>query len=230
HFRHLSIFDKIIVESSCSYNELSKLNFSQKLLKKLVVIPNGCNTKDNKINKYIRKKIILSVGRISYQKGFDILIKSFEMVHKIHTDWQLRIVGPIADENYYRQLKNLVFSLGLENSVIFTGVINENDLEKEYNESSIFCLLSRYEGFPIVRMETIAHGLPMITSEAGCGIEYAKYGSIVVPIENVEKPAEAMLKLIENPELREEISKKQMNALITWDDVAKRIDDLLNSK
>ncbi len=222
----LLIFDKIIVESSCTYNELSKLNFSQKLLKKLVVIPNGCNTKDNKINKYIRKKIILSVGRITAQKGFDILIKSFQKVHMSHSDWQLRVVGPVGDQAYYDQLKNLIKSYNLEASVFFTGGLYGDDLENEYNNASIFALLSRWESYGIVRNEAIAHELPLITSEAGCGIYFKNYGSIVVPIENIEKSAEAMLKLIENPELREKISKSQLSAIITYDEVARKIENI----
>jgi glycosyltransferase involved in cell wall biosynthesis len=192
----------------------------------MVVIPNGYVDKNISIVKTDRKKIILSVGRISLQKGFDILIKSFQKVHLIHNDWQLRIVGPIVDQEYYDYLKNIVNNYNLEKSVIFVGEKMGDDLENEYNNASIFCLLSRYESFGTVRSEAIAHGLPMITSEAGCGIVYEKYGSIIVPIENTLKPAEAMKKLIENPKLREEIAKKQMNAIITFDEVAKRIDDL----
>ena len=220
NFRYFLIFDKVIVESPCAYNELIKLNFSQKLLKKMVVIKNISMVKPD------RKKIILSVGRISLPKGFDILIKSFQKVHLIHNDWQLRIVGPIVDQEYYDYLKNIVNNYNLEKSVIFVGEKMGDDLENEYNNASIFCFLSRNESFGIVRSEAIAHGLPMITSEAGCGIVYEKYGSIIVPIENILKPAEAMKKLIENPKLREEIAKKQMNAIITFDEVAKRIDDL----
>jgi len=226
NFRYFLIFDKVIVESPCAYNELIKLNFSQKLLKKMVVIPNGYVDKNISMVKPDRKKIILSVGRISFQKGFDILIKSFQKVHLIHNDWQLRIVGPIVDQEYYDYLKNIVNNYDLEKSVIFVGEKMGDDLENEYNNASIFCFLSRNESFGIVRSEAIAHGLPMITSEAGCGIVYEKYGSIIVPIENILKPAEAMKKLIENPKLREEIAKKQMNAIITFDEVAKRIDDL----
>ncbi|MEM4058706.1 MAG: glycosyltransferase [Thermoplasmata archaeon] len=220
------LFDKIIVESKCAYDELSKISFLKRFIKKISIIPNGYVEKYIKSNENNRKNIILSVGRIAKQKGFDILIKSFQKVYQFHSDWQLRIVGPVVDEEHYKQLQKLIKELKLENSIIFTGEIDEKDLENEYNTASIFCLLSRYEGFPIVRFEAIAHKLPLIISEAGCGIEYEKYGSIVVPIEDIDKPTKAMLDLIENPKLREEISKKQLNAILTWDEVAKKLEDI----
>ncbi|MEM3334193.1 MAG: glycosyltransferase family 4 protein [Thermoplasmata archaeon] len=218
--------DKTIVESKCAYDELSKISFLKRFIKKISIIPNGYVEKYIKSNENNRKNIILSVGRIAKQKGFDILIKSFQKVYQFHSDWQLRIVGPVVDEEHYKQLQKLIKELKLENSIIFTGEIDEKDLENEYNTASIFCLLSRYESFAIVRSEAIAHKLPLIISEAGCGIEYEKYGSIVVPIEDIDKPTKAMLDLIENSKLREEISKKQLNAILTWDEVAKKLEDI----
>ena len=221
------IFDRIIVESKCAYDELSKSNLSKIYIKKLIVIPDGYINDDIRINKNKkRKKIILSVGRINVQKGFEFLIKSFEIVHKTYSDWKLRIVGPIEDREYYGQLEKLVNSLNLKNSVKLVGGLSEKNLEKEFYNASFFCLLSRFEGFSIVRSEAIAHELPIVTSEAGCGVYYKKYGSIVVPVGDVSKSAKAILKLIKNKRLRERISKTQLKSILTWDEVAKRIDDI----
>ncbi|MBE5728106.1 glycosyltransferase family 4 protein [Candidatus Parvarchaeota archaeon] len=222
------LFDKIIVETKCAYDELSKSNiFRRYYIKRLVVIPNGYINKNIKINKNKgRKKVILSVGRINFQKGFEFLIKSFKRVHKTYSDWQLRIVGPIEDREYYRQIENIVSSLHLENSVKFVGYLYGRKLDREYYNASIFCLLSRFESFGIARAEAIAHGLPMVISEAGCGIYYKKYGSIVVPIGDIDKSARAIMKLIENKKLRKKISKTQLKAILTWDEIAKIIDNI----
>lgn len=220
------LYDKILVETTCAYNELSKLKISTKLLKKLEIVPDGYSDQNIQIRKRQRKNIILSVGVISYVKGFDILLRSFQKVYQYHIDWQLRIVGPINDASYYAKLKKMITTFGLENSVVFTGGLYGEKLEEEFNKASIFCFLSRSESFGIVRAEAIAHGLPLITSQAGCGIEYEKYGSLIVPVDDVEKSAEEMLKLIENPEIRDQISKKQINAIMTWDQVAKKIDEI----
>ncbi|MFP3257401.1 MAG: glycosyltransferase [Candidatus Nanopusillus acidilobi] len=221
------VFDIIIVESDCAYNELLKSPFSEMLRKKLRIVPNGyANPKVENENPK-RGKIILSVGRIHPQKGHDVLISSFKKVYFIHKDWELRIIGPIEDLEYYEKLKILIDELKLNDSVKLLGNVDEKTLEEEYKKASIFCLLSRYEGFPIARLEAMSYGLPVITTKAGCGEQYSKYGSIIVPIEDTERPAEAMLKLIENPGLRIEISKKQMDAVYSWDDVVKKIYDLL---
>ena len=196
------------------------------LRKKLRIVPNGyANSKVENENPK-RGKIILSVGRIHPQKGHDVLISSFKKVYFIHKDWELRIIGPIEDLEYYEKLKILIDELKLNDSVKLLGNVDEKTLEEEYKKASIFCLLSRYEGFPIARLEAMSYGLPVITTKAGCGEQYSKYGSIIVPIEDTERPAEAMLKLIENPGLRIEISKRQMDAVYSWDDVVKKIYDL----
>lgn len=226
YFITFLVYDRILVETSCAYNELNKLNFPPRFIKKLNIVPDGYFDEGIKINKNHSRNIILSIGTITYQKGFDILLGSFHKVHQYHTDWQLKIVGPIEDTLYYEQLQKLVTSFKLENSVVFTGGLYGDDLEREFNSASIFCFLSRSESFGIVRAEAIAHGLPVITSEAGCGVEYEKFGSIVVPIENVEKPYEAMLKLIENPGLRDEISMRQIDAVMTFNEIAIKIDNL----
>jgi glycosyltransferase involved in cell wall biosynthesis len=221
------VFDIIIVESDCAYNELLKSPFSEMLRKKLRIVPNGyANPKVENENPK-RGKIILSVGRIHPQKGHDVLISSFKKVYFIHKDWELRIIGPIEDQEYFKKLKMLIDELKLNDSVKLLGNVDEKTLEEEYKKASIFCLLSRYEGFPIARVEAMSYGLPVITTPAGCGEQYSKYGSIIVPIEDTERPAEAMLKLIENPRLRIEISKRQMDAIYSWDDVVKKIYDLI---
>jgi glycosyltransferase involved in cell wall biosynthesis len=217
------IFDIIIVETECTYNELIKLPFSEKLR----IVPMGYSNQKYENENAKREKIILSVARIAHDKGHDVLISSFKKVYSIHKDWELRIIGPIEDQEYYNKLKMLIGELKLNDSVKLLGGVYGKSLEEEYKRASIFCLLERYEAFGIARIEAMSYGLPVITTTAGCGEQYSKYGSIIVPIEDTEKPAEAMLKLIENPNLRIEISKRQMDAIYSWDEVVKKIQDLI---
>jgi len=66
---------------------------------------------------------------------------------------------------------------------LITNVSNE-DLIKEYRKASIFCLLSRHEGFSISRIEAIHYGLPIVITKAGCGIQYKNtdLSSVIVMI------------------------------------------------
>ena len=227
------IFNAIIVESPCAYKKLLKIipyPISQILIKKLHVIPNGClppireESSDN-----TRKKVILSIGNLVYQKGFDTLIKAFKRVNELHKDWELHIVGPIVDKKYYEMLRRMVLKMGLNNYVKFLGHISEDELEDEYSSASIFSLLSRYESFGIARCEAIVHGLPLVISEAGCGVQYKRCGSMVVPIGDFNAASIAIIKLIENSSLIKEVSKKQVDCVMTWDKVAEELHRLIQN-
>jgi len=215
----LIVFDIVIVESKCAYDLLWNIKQSSKLK----IVPNGYLPHEPVINYGDREKVILSVGRVARQKGHNILIQSFAKAHSLRPDWFLKIAGPIEDKQYYAELRDMVKNLGLTEYVSFLGSISESELEREYKSASIFCLLSRYESFGIARVEAMSYGLPAIISSAGCGMEYEKYGTIVVPIEDIDKSIEAMLRLMEDPALRRKISREQLSGILSWDEVGEEI-------
>jgi len=215
----LNVFDIVIVESKCAYDVLSNIKQSPKIK----IIPNGYLPHEVVINNSDREKVILSVGGVGKQKGQDILIQSFAKAHSLHPDWILKIAGPIEDKHYYAELRDMVKNLGLTEYVRFLGLISERELEREYKSASIFCLLSRSEGYSIARVEAMSYGLPAIISSAGCGVEYEKYGTIMVPIGDIDKSIEAMLRLMEDPALRRKISRQQLGGILSWDEVGEEI-------
>jgi len=221
----LNVFDIVAVESKCAYDVL--LNIKQS--PKIKIVPNGYWPHEVVINNSDRENVILSVGRVSKQKGHEILIQSFAKAHSLHPDWILKIAGQIEDKQYYAELREMVKNLGLTEYVRFLGYMSPRELEREYKSASIFCLLSRYEGFSIARAEAMSYGLPAIISSAGCGGEYEKYGTIVVPIGDIDKAAEAMLRLIEDPALREKISRQQLGGILSWDKVGEEIEKVVLS-
>ncbi|AAT42883.1 glycosyltransferase [Picrophilus oshimae] len=214
-------FDYIACESECSYNILTKPRLIEKYKNKYRIIPDGFyydRISDN--NNYPRQNIILSVGRIHPQKGHDILIEIFSKLKDKFPDWQLRIAGLVDDQSYMKALKKQIIDLNLCNSVKLITNISDEELIKEYKQSSIFCLLSRWGGFDIAKAEAIHYGLPIVITEAACGIYYKKYGSFVCNINDKNSIFEALSTLMSNPALRLEISKKQKDAILTWRDVA----------
>ena len=215
----LNVFDIVIAETKCAYDMLWNIKQSSKIK----MVPNGYWCHQAVINNSDREKAILSVGRVVSQKGHDILIKSFAKVHSLHQDWFLKIAGPIEDKQYYDELRDMVENLGLTEYVRFLGSMSQSELEREYKSASIFCLLSRSESFGIARVEAMSYGLPAIITDAGCGMEYEKYGTIVVPVEDVDKAAKAMLRLIEDPALREKISRQQLDGILSWGEVGEEI-------
>ena len=212
-------FNKIICESTCAYEEVLRPKPILRYKNKYLIIPNGFhNSTKNEIifEKSERYSRILSVGRISYQKGQDILIRIFAKIRNKFPEWQLRIVGMLDNNQYLEELKNEITDLKVGNSVKILTDLNDEDIIREYESASIFSLLSRNEGFSIARVEAIHYGLPIVITEAGCGIYFKNFGSLVCNIENEDCIIRALEALISNKDLRNEISDKQQSAIITW--------------
>ena len=117
--------------------------------------------------------------------------------------WTLRIVG---DGPERESLEALVRSLDISDTVEFTSSVS--DVETHYREASIFCLSSRYEGFPMVLLEAISFGLPVVSFDCDTGPAEVLEGTggKLVAQGNVEKLAKELLSLMDSPEERMAIS------------------------
>jgi len=165
-----NLADRIIVNSISNKNSLSKFILGRK---KISMIYNPTNLKENNFTIKKRKKIILSVGRLVYEKGIHILIKAFKELQR--DDYKLILVG---DGIYRKKLEELVISLNLQKRVKFKGWIKNP--EKFYRSAQIFVLPSFFEGFGNVLVEAMNFNTPCIsTLESGGPSEilgYGKYG------------------------------------------------------
>lgn len=102
-------------------------------------------------------RTLLSIGRLSYQKNFSALVRAFASLAGQFPDWQLRIVGEGEERAALQQLSQ---SLGIETRVSLPGATR--DVSAEYRAADLFCLPSRFEGFPNALAEAMAHGLPVV--------------------------------------------------------------------
>ncbi len=169
-----TIFDDIITETTCGCMVFSKYIG---IAGKLKVVPNTIFTEFLQNKKNIqRDKSIIAVSRIVRLKELDKLINSFRIVSEKYPEWNLKIIGPPDDPEYYSSLLEMVNDLGLQEKISFTGEKTRKELIEIYNRSSIFCLFSRSESFSISRLEAIAMGLYVITTDAGCASDFEKYG------------------------------------------------------
>lgn len=158
----LNTADKIIF-----VNKFQMEKFSPEIQMKSVYIPNGINrlpfsSNTNFLKKIgvIKNKYILSVGRITPEKGFDTLIQAYSLANK--NGYKLVIAGGVEFENgYMEQLKLL--SKGQD--VIFTGYVYGEELSQLYSNASLFVLASNNEGFPLVLLEAMYYGLDVIVSD-----------------------------------------------------------------
>lgn len=136
------------------------------LLKRATIIHVSNPTSFNPIYKLpnFRKKNILTVGRLNYIKGFDILIEAFSLLRDENKEWSLTIVGSGEEE---KKLKDLSKKLGLETYIHFVGATK--NLNQYFRNASFFCCSSRFEGFGMVILEAMSYGLPIISFDCDCG-------------------------------------------------------------
>lgn len=166
---------------------------------RLAVIPNPLPPDIPDASAESRPEII-AVGRLTAQKGFDLLIDAFSRIHLRWPEWRLRILG---EGDARALLSQQIASLGLEQSVELAG--RQADAVQQMARASIFVLSSRYEGFPNVLMEAMATGRAVIAANCRSGpadlIEHHVNG-LLVPPNDVGALAEAMEQMLSSPERR----------------------------
>ena len=164
---------RIIAITNFSKSELCK--YYKDIESKIDVVYNGFNRLGNTEIKYdnISKKVkdmcenkyILTVSTISPRKNMDTLIKAFNLI-KDKCNINLMIAG--SNGWLYESIYDLVRSLNLENRVIFTGRINDDELKYLYKNSSVFVYPSLYEGFGLPPLEAMSYGVKVIVSDVEC--------------------------------------------------------------
>lgn len=159
----------------------------------------------------LNNKIVIAVGRLELQKGFDYLIDAWEKVAEKNKDWILEIYGTGSQE---KEIAKKIADNNLDSYVFLKGRTEE--VQKKILESSIFALSSRYEGFPMVLLESLSCGVPIVSFDCETGpneiIENNDCG-ILVENRNVEQLAESLLTLMNNAEQRKEKGKTAKNKI-----------------
>ena len=106
-------------------------------------------------------KEFLTIGRFTpLHKGIDLLIEAFNLIAKKNNEWHLDIVGEGAEESTFRRL---IKEHQLENRITIHPFTNQ--IQDYYSHAQIYVLSSRWEGMPLVLVEAMAHGLPIISSD-----------------------------------------------------------------
>lgn len=171
----------------------------------ITVISNPCpfTIQQNIYN--TKSKIVLAVGRLVEIKGYDLLLKAWIKVAEAAPDWQLKIVGE-GDER--EVLNQFIIDNDLMGNVELVG--NTDNVSQYYEQASVFCLSSRFEGFPMVLLETLAFGLPVVSFNCDTGPEeiLKETDSILVDCYDTDQLAKGLLTLINDADLRESISLK----------------------
>jgi len=142
---------------------------------------------------------IVSVGRLTPQKGYDLLIEAVAQIVDKMEDFYVEIYG---SGDLKEQLEQQCTQLNLSNRIRFCGY--HQSIEKIYADSAFYIMSSRFEGFPMVLLEAAAAGLPIVSFDCpeGPSILLKNGGGILVEKENVSALASAILKMVQEPEFR----------------------------
>ena len=137
---------------------------------------------------------LISVGRLEVAKGFDLLIDAFNIFSKNNEDWNLDIIGDGKERD---RLQQKIDDYDLSNRIKLLG--SKNNIEEYYIESSIYLSSSRWEGLPLVLIEAMECGLPIISFDYPAAKEIIKDDNgILVESFDIFKFANAMLDLSNN--------------------------------
>jgi glycosyltransferase involved in cell wall biosynthesis len=170
-----------------------------------MVIPNPLSF-TSPVTAGLSAKRILSTGRLIATKGFDLLIESFRLVAMRHPDWKLTILGEGQDKQY---LLNKIRLYKLEDRINILPPTS--DILSELLNTSIYAAASRYEGFGLAITEAMECGVPCVAFDCECGpreiITHGEDGLLIEPF-HIERFAEALLLLIEDPTLRTQLGRQ----------------------
>lgn len=183
--------------------ESYRAHYPRHVRRRIVSIPNPVPPSDTIADPSGRagaRKILLCVARLSYQKNQALLVQAFGRLAERFADWDLVLVGEGEDRAAIEALAAAVAPRG---RIHLAGP--QSDVIQYYRAAQLFCLPSRWEGFPNALAEAMASGLPAVGLAACAGvntlIEQGKTG-LLAPAPDAEVLAETLGELMADPERR----------------------------
>lgn len=184
-------------------------------LPNLEVIPNAAMTVGDRYSDVMNKRVI-AVGRLDYQKGFDRLIRAWNIVQQnpAFQDWELDIFG---QGEWQEMLQQMIYERNLQNTLHINRPTN--DIVDEYIQSSLIVMTSNYEGFGMVLVEAMACGVPAVAFDCKCGpkdiIKNGENGYLVTN-GDIDGLAEAMMTLMRDEKKRKLFSQNARQVVDTY--------------
>lgn len=169
----LHVADKVIAVSDALKKKIVELGVGSE---RIAVIPNGVDSKKfcpipksearRRLGLLADKKILLSVGNLTVNKGCDILLKTLRRLLDQTSEkcFYLIIIG---EGEFRRELEKLANTLNLSGSVRLMGTVPHQELYLWYSAADVFCLASSREGWPNVILESLACGTPVVATAVG---------------------------------------------------------------
>ncbi|RJX15393.1 glycosyltransferase family 1 protein [Candidatus Bathyarchaeota archaeon] len=225
--------NKIIAVSNTVKDELKKRGVKDS---RIIVIPNGvdyCKYENLPDQDLFRKllginsdeKIILALGRIKKEKGFQFLIKAMPKILEV-LNGKVVLVICGQDFGYKKNLEKLIKNLGLTGKVIFLGFVDGKLKLQALSSSSVVVLPSLYEAFGLVAVEALAAGKPLVTSKFSGFLDFMENKDYIWVVEptNIQQLADTIVYVLTNGLLSANLAKNAKNIvkIFSWEKIAKQ--------
>jgi mannosylfructose-phosphate synthase len=185
-------------------------------------------------------KVILAIGRLARNKGYDLLIEAFSIVAPRIPDAVLHLAIGGATLNRSEQaildgLRQQVAGLGLTERVKFDGFVADADLADHYRAADVFVLSSRYEPFGMTAIEAMACGTPTVITTHGGLFRAVTYGRHALYADTFDKEdlGITIVKILRHTRLAHRLSRMgahKARSLFTWTGIAQQLISLIESR
>jgi glycogen(starch) synthase len=188
---------------------------------RISIIPNGVDLERFSIpDRSWTSACILSVGRVVYQKGFDIALRALAGLKDLEWEWRIAGDGPQMGA-----LQALIKDNGLQERVHFLGWLTTDELKKQYEEATLFLLPSRHEGMPNAMLEAMSSGLPVIATRIAGSEELVDEGKtgVLVPSEDANALREALRPFLLEAKMRKKMgtaARQRVVQSFSWTKIA----------
>lgn len=199
--------DRVIALSEYWQNEIcDEFGLSKE---KVVVVYNPCPVISAAHRSIEKEKTILYAGTVNERKGYADMIRAFAKIAARFPEWRIVFAG----NGEVEQGKALARKLGIERQTEFLGWVSGDDKDRAFRSTTVFCLPSYAEGFPMAVLDAWAYGLPAITTPVGGIPDVAKDGENMLLFEpgDIGRLAEQMERLISDLTLREKIARASVD-------------------
>jgi glycosyltransferase involved in cell wall biosynthesis len=201
---------------------------------KIEIVQNGINLSEYKNlpnkgtfkKKYgikSNEKIVLYLGRIHQSKGIDLLVETFSDISKEITDLKLVLAGP--DDGFKQSLVETIHNLKIDNKVLFTGFVSNDEKIAAFVDSEVFVTPS-FSGFPVTFLEACACGTPIVTTKKGDYLAWidGKVGYVVKYDTNELR--DAIFKIVTDSSLRNKfcLGCKEITRTNDWSVIASQLE------
>jgi glycosyltransferase involved in cell wall biosynthesis len=225
-FRHVAL---AIVTSHTTERYLRE-NFNLSREHMVVAVP-GVDLKPIAHGSGDHKLSLLSVGAMVPRKNQRALIAALSAL--IDENWQLNLVGNITRApSYVESVRAQIANSGLAGRVQLSGELSDVALESAWGRADVYVASSRHEGFGMAFAEALAHGLPIVTTDAGAvGDWISRDAAIVVPTGDDESLRAGLARIIREPDIRGALRRgalKKRGLLPRWRQTADRVEAALS--